>query len=59
MQEASLSSCVFETQDDSLWVVELVTRSKDRFSVDLVIHAIPTPEDLISGFKPRKLVVCH
>ena len=61
MQEEAtfLSSCVFETQDGALWLVELVTRSKDRFSVDLVIHAIPTPEDLRNGFKSRKLVVYH
>ena len=58
-QPTSITSCVFETQDSSLWVMQLVTRSKDRFSVDLVIHAIPTPEDLANGFKSRKLIVIH
>jgi hypothetical protein len=52
-----LRSSVFSTDDGALWMLELRPRTNEKFSMNLIIHAIATAEELKKGKLKRKLVV--
>jgi len=51
----SLRSCVFATQDQKLWMLEL-RAEKPHFNALLAVHAIESEEER-ALFEPRKLLV--
>jgi len=39
------------TQDEKPWILELRATGQEEFAAKLIIHAIPTPDDLKFGFQ--------
>jgi len=52
-----MRSKIVYTQDGSQWIIEIRPKSLDKFSMNVVIHAVETPAEIATNSLHRKLVV--